>query len=142
MAVSTRRIHHRNIVAASEGGEDRSIGGYNINIRQPPSAHNSMAHSTVVLDALSNEDSELARFLLIDNSNCEDGWSSNNINNNNNDNHSMKSIGLINTTGYTMALEPLEIRRERVIMLGESYSIVSFLLLFSARYYEYHKFHQ
>ena len=145
MAVSTRRIHHRNIVAASEGGEDRSIGGYNINIRQPPSAHNRRplaTDSTVVLDALSNEDSELARFLLIDNSNCEDGWSSNNINNNNNDNHSMKSIGLINTTGYTMALEPLEIRRERVIMLGESYSIVSFLLLFSARYYEYHKFHQ
>ena len=142
MAVSTRRIHHRNIVAASEGGEDRSIGGYNINIRQPPSAHNRMSHSTVVLDALSNEDSELARFLLIDNSNCEDGWSSNNINNNNNDNHSMKSIGLINTTGYTMALEPLKIRRERVIMLGESYSIVSFLLFFSARYYEYHKFHQ
>ena len=113
-------------------------------MRQPSSAHNRrpLAHSTVVLDALSNEDSELARFLIIDNSNFEDGWSSNNINNNNNDNHSMKSIGLINTTGYTMALEPLKIRRERVIMLGESYSIVSFLLFFSARYYEYHKFHR
>ena len=81
-----------------------------------------MAHSTVVLDALSNDDSELDRFLLIDNSNCqneEDGmnsWSSNNINNNIHENHSMKSMGLLNTTGYTMALEPLEIRRERGLL--------------------------
>ena len=122
MAVSTRRIHRRNIVAASEGEGDRSLGGNNINTRQPSSVHNRMAHSTVVLDALSNDDSELARFLLIDNSNCqneEDGmnsWSSNNINNNIHENHSMKSMGLLNTTGYTMALEPLEIRRERGLL--------------------------
>ena len=131
MSVSTRRIHHRNILAASEGGENRSFGGYNT----PSVAHNRrpIAHSTVVLDALNDEDSELARFLLIDNSICEneqDGmneWSSNNINSNNKDNRCM---GLLNTTGYSMALEPLEIRRERVIMLGESYSIASFVVFF------------
>ena len=92
---------------------------------QPPQA------STTVIDALTNEDSkyvELAQYLLIPRRN--DGVFANirgrSIVNGNNMNHTeeqMKSMRKYSCDAYSLALEPVEIRSERVIMLAEAYAV-------------------
>lgn len=126
VAASARHMHQKHLRGASRENDDplfqekpRSIsGGGSCLLHDQPTPPNSLSHSTAVLTALEDSDSELARFLLCDNNN-----------NNGDGGKKMQSIGSINAAFYTLALEPLEIRNERVIMLFESYALFGALFM-------------
>ena len=133
MNSSARRILRTNIrtlAANNNDGDETDIFEENQHPRrrstvntQPPQA------STTVIDALTNEDSkyvELAQYLLIPRRN--DGVFANirrsiNGNNMNHTEEKMKSMRKYSCDAYSLALELIEIRSERVIMLAEAYAV-------------------
>mmetsp|Transcript_5317 Transcript_5317/g.12065 ORF Transcript_5317/g.12065 Transcript_5317/m.12065 type:complete len:409 (-) Transcript_5317:320-1546(-) len=135
MATSTRRLLHRNVRAAHTSSETDDFReephSLDANRRQqqpsPP--------STTVLDALSDEDSEyseLARFLLVGKRH-DAGWFEcfrrSGDDGDDSTNGKIRSMGKCNSDAYSLALEPIEIRSERIIMLAEAYAIFGGLFL-------------
>ena len=136
--MSTRRLQRQNIREEDDDFKNnpRSIFGGNHNTTaatfQTPQ---SLRQSYFTLDALSNPTSPLARFLFVG------GDSSNNANDNQDggrershrrlswfqskedDDKSMQSLHDINSLWFSLTLEPMKIRNERIIMLFEAYTI-------------------
>lgn len=117
MAMSTRRLQRQNI--REDEYDDfkdnpRSVfgGDHNTAVNEPPQ---SIRQSYFTLDALINPTSPLARFLFLGGG----GSSSNNINADN----GMPSMNDFKAISYGLALEPMHIRNERIIMLFEAYTI-------------------
>ena len=132
MNSSARRILRTNIrtrAANDNDGDEIDIFEDNQHPRRrsipPPQA------STTVIDALTNEDSkyvDLAQYLLISRPRRNDGVFANirrsiNGNNMNHTEEKMKSMRKYSCDAYSLALEPIEIRNERVIMLAEAYAV-------------------
>ena len=91
----------------------------------------------VVIDALSDTNSELARFLFMQQSIPVDKkntmWKSlrtlENFAVRNEDNGDMQSMRTSLAWFYSLALEPMSVRSERIIMLSEAYAIFGALFL-------------
>lgn len=107
-----------------------------------------LRHSNSLVDALSDSNSELAHFLLASNENegDDDYGLFDNLLFNNSLVKSFRNMATRLTTGedevcevgsmgtnkawfYSLALEPMEVRRERIIMLAEAYAIFGALFL-------------
>jgi len=172
MNASTRHLHHQHLrdaaaVPALDDGGERSRGSLarrHNKRHQPPNVDKSMA----VLDALTDVNSDLARFLFVQQgrrrsnqmakaaagaggghyASRQDGrvsmtWfhgfrrSSNTTNNYDNhdtttdEDHNMPSMNKFDASFYALALEPSEIRNERIIMLFEAYTIFGALFMAS-----------
>jgi hypothetical protein len=146
MSAETRHLHRRSIAAATanyEADDDfqehagpRSLGSGGTRAREGRRRQSmQLQESTVVLDALSDETSELARYLLVGNK--PDGWfasffrrdSTLSGEGDDDDDGDMKSMGHACTDAYYLALEPIEIRREKIVQLSEAYAIFAGLFL-------------
>ena len=123
MAVSTRHLHRQNLREASNENDDTfkeegPHSGVNHHWQPPPQW---LMQSHAVLDALSDENSELARFLFVrrgGNKEGNDGGSSwfsrfcHNISaGNSSDDVEMPSMGMY-TNWCALSLEPMKIRNE------------------------------
>jgi len=133
VASSSRHMHQQNLRGGSTGKEDgdnfqdeprSALGGgggskHRRNQQRPPPASlRTSNQSTAVLEALSDEDSQLAKFLFCDGIDNKNGSN----NGGGADDTEAKSMGTINAGWYTLALEPLEVRNERIIMIFEAYA--------------------
>lgn len=108
-------IHNKNLRGADANGASCTNEDFNDDDARPrghvfgggkPQQHRPHAanHSTAVIDVLSDKESELSKFLLCDGDEA-------------------KRLVSLDSAWYTLALEPIEIRNERIIMLFEAYSI-------------------
>lgn len=136
MAISTRHMHRQHLRAANNktNPNDNFEGGSNartINSKtQSPSS--SLGRSTAVLDALSDENSELARFLFVkkkregtaNNNDGDGGWFGTG-----DGDEEMKRMGVLQGATYSLALEPLAIRSEKAIQAAEAITIFGALFL-------------
>lgn len=146
MAVSTRHLHHQHLrpPCPGSGSDDDVFGGNGSasrprgDVRQPPPPR-PMKQSTAVLDALSDVNSDLARFLFVGagRGGEQDGspddmergrrlsWfrslrhTSNAPRDEAEGRHSMLGMKTMDAHSYALALEPLQVRNERAIMLFE-----------------------
>ncbi|KAL9183205.1 hypothetical protein ACHAXT_004992 [Thalassiosira profunda] len=112
MAVSTRHLHHRRL---REGG-DAPLG----------------RSAAYVLDALSAEDSELARFLFVSDrqaNNDGGGRCSRCRPRRRSGDDDMPRMNAIATANYSLALDPLAVRSEKTIMVAEAMTIFGALFL-------------
>ena len=137
MAMSTRRLLRANNGAGITSGDEtdtfeaepRSLGG---GYRRPQPQ--STVVSQVVSGALTSDDSEyseLAHFLFMGKK--KDGWfaarfrrSADDGDDNGDgdgDTQQMKRLGKHNSHAYALALEPIEVRSEKIIMLAEAYAM-------------------
>ena len=123
---ATRRTLRANIGAARaaddettdtyQDEEPRALGGgYRRHRPSPPSdqGHHRQRQSSVVTDALTKDESghlDLARFLLM--GKAKDGAGK-----------KVMGMGASSTKAYALALEPIEIRREKIVMLAEAYAM-------------------
>lgn len=152
MSSSSRWVHRKNIYQSgeSEGQSDerrppvdsfedddkhrkgrRVFGGRK---RAGSNAHRRLSRSETVIDALEDTNSELARFLFLEQNTPVDNriiWKSlRSIENfavgNNED---MRSMRTSLAWFYSLALEPMSVRSERIIMLSEAYAIFGALFL-------------
>ena len=146
MAMSTRRLHHHNLQDYDNNDDDfkdddqhqqRTVLG---NYKPPNNKISNMKESHAVLDALSDGNSQLAKFLFVGSSNNKEepqnsnnndnqrrrkrrvSWFSTNAINDGNDTN-IKSMGSWNALWFALALEPMHIRNERIIMLFEVCSL-------------------
>ena len=91
-----------------------------------------MKESHAVLDALSDGNSQLAKFLFVGSSNNKEAKDNDDgddqrrrkrrlswFTTNDNDDTNIKSMGSWNALWFALALEPMYIRNERIIMLFE-----------------------
>mmetsp|Transcript_19924 Transcript_19924/g.30780 ORF Transcript_19924/g.30780 Transcript_19924/m.30780 type:complete len:372 (-) Transcript_19924:264-1379(-) len=124
MSVATRQLHRKNLRRASEKSDDGGLTAQNHLIA--PQAFN---RSSAVLEALSDENSKLGRFLFLGGGDSfqEDG-----------DDDIMPSMNELEAKCYALALEPMEIRNERIIQLFEAYAI--FGALFMAAIYTLYEY--
>ena len=140
MAMSTRRLHHHNLQQDNISNYDsddlkdneqqhqpRTVLG---NYKPPNNKTSNMKESHAVLDALSDGNSQLAKFLFVGtNNNKEEPQDSDNerrrkrrvswFTNDTNLKEDMPSMGSWNALWFALALEPMHIRNERIIMLFE-----------------------
>ena len=117
--MSTRRLQRQNIREEDDDFKDnpRSVFGgdhHNTAANEPPQ---SIRQSYFTLDALTNPTSPLARFLFLG------GGGGSGSNNNINADDGMPSMNDFKAIFYSMALEPMHIRNERIIMIFEAYTI-------------------
>ena len=115
MAVSTRHLHRQRLREATENETDDV---HNIIARSPLGGGGGHAHgampnnikkSTAVMDALSDENSELSKFLFA--------------------NGEMKRLNMMQSATYSLSLEPLAIRSEKAIQSAEAITIFGALFL-------------
>ena len=150
--MSTRRLHHHNLQQDNISNYDsddlkdneqqhqpRTVLG---NYKPPNNKTSNMKESHAVLDALSDGNSQLAKFLFVGSNNKEEAQDGDiddnqrrrrrrvswfNTNDNDDDtninNDSMPSMGSWNALWFALALEPMHIRNERIIMLFEVCSL-------------------
>jgi len=141
--MSTRRLHHHNLQQDNISNYDsddlkeneqqhqpRTVLG---NYKPPNNKTSNMKESHAVLDALSDDNSQLAKFLFVgcSNNNKEESQDSDNddirrrkrraswFNTKEEDDTNIKSMGSWNALWFALALEPMHIRNERIIMLFE-----------------------
>mmetsp|Transcript_19309 Transcript_19309/g.41922 ORF Transcript_19309/g.41922 Transcript_19309/m.41922 type:complete len:409 (-) Transcript_19309:184-1410(-) len=100
--------------------------------RDRPRLPQSLKQSYAILDALSDKDSKLARFLFVG----KNGWESRHdtaqndgVCNNNSDDETMSSMGDSHAFFLALALEPTDIRNERIIQLFQAYAIFGALFM-------------
>ena len=109
-------------------------GGKTGRIRKSSSFGDSgFTKSDTTLKALSDPDSELARFLLTDRGDNMDWRSMRRIENRaaifGKESSMVKGMKSNLAWFYSMSLEPLDVRKERIIMLSEAYAIFGALFL-------------
>lgn len=117
----------------SDNFENNSRGIGNNGRRRRTSWYDNMQQqqSTTKLDELiADENSDMARYLLAGNkpkscfARCRKGNSSDDVVDNDNqddilEEDNIRSMGKFNTDAYSLSLEPIEIRSEKIIMLAE-----------------------
>eukprot|EP00956_Cyclotella_meneghiniana_P038870 scaffold161377_cov89-Cyclotella_meneghiniana.AAC.1 len=126
MAISSRLAHRENIRKTDDQRSNKTR-------RRRPSHPSPHSHaSSAMVDAVTNPDSEyneLARYLLLPSRRTNDG---NNDDASSStaktaifgDNHDKQdSMRRYSSDAYALAVEPVEIRSERVIMLAEAYAM-------------------
>ena len=128
MAVSTRHLHHQHL-RDDIAGKKRHFYHH-----QPPAA---LGRSTAALDALSEGNSDLARFLFVEQGHgtvsegsggggclgkCRD-------NRRRNDEEDMPRMNALATAVYSLALEPMGVRSEKITMAAEALTIFGALFL-------------
>ena len=144
--MSTRRLHHHNLqdnigksydnnddVKDDQQQQPRTVLG---NFRQQNTINvSNMKESHAVLDALSDGNSQLAKFLFVGSNNKEsqDGGDDDDkrrrkrrlswFTTNDEENEDLPSMGSWNALWFALALEPMHIRNERIIMLFEVCSL-------------------
>ncbi|KAL7542629.1 hypothetical protein ACHAXR_011941 [Thalassiosira sp. AJA248-18] len=136
MSSTTRHLHRRNLAAADTvdidhfRDEQRSLASDG---RRARATKRRTQPSTAVLDALSDETSDLARFLLMGKE--SDGLFARfrravaaGVGDDNGD-AVMTSMGTFNGDAYCLALEPMEVRSEKIVQLAEAYAIFGGLFL-------------
>ena len=133
MAVATRHLHRRNQRGTGEDGRDDFRDDPVAARRRRPSQPSlRIAQSSAVLDALSDDSSELARFLRVgdgddddggDNSGAPSSWWSRLRR------RDATSLGSWEAGFLALALEPLKVRNERTVMLFEAHAIFGALFV-------------
>lgn len=116
MVVSARHLHRRSLRDAGERDDAAARSPLGAT-RRRQSQPQSTGQSSSVLGALSDENSKLSRFLFIGGGGEETR------------SDDMPSMRMWDAAFMALALEPLEIRNERIIMLFEAYAIFGALLL-------------
>ncbi|KAL7552684.1 hypothetical protein ACHAWF_015913 [Thalassiosira exigua] len=134
MVVSTRHLHRKNLRRAGDALEydDHDANDHGPSPRHPRITPQSLTQSSAVLEALSDANSKLARFLFIGGGAAagqeESSWFSSFRRGDDGDDE-MPSMGDVEAQCYALALEPMEIRNERIIMLFEGYAIFGALFM-------------
>lgn len=124
IASSSHRLRQKHLRRrASSSGEQgdgvqdaarsASGGGARPQDRPPTTSPGPSHESAAFQTALEDPDSELARFLLCDDDGATGDGSE----------RAMRGIGSMRATFYALALEPVEVRNERAIMIFEAYAI-------------------
>lgn len=129
MAISSRHEQRKNIRTAVNNNGSKTDYHPTDNPRRRPSHPPTIHHaSSTLVEALTNPDSEyneLARYLLLPSQRATD------VSNNAStakftccDNHDRQdSMRRYSSDAYALAVEPVEIRSERIIMLAEAYAM-------------------
>ncbi|KAL7540282.1 hypothetical protein ACHAXR_009998 [Thalassiosira sp. AJA248-18] len=132
MVVSTHHLHQQHLCsdASNENDDDddddfleEESGSGCLNHHQPRLPRSLMQSHTVFGDHLSDVNSELARFLFVGRDCTQEE------NNSDNEVEELPSMGTFNVLWFTLALEPIKNRNERIIMIFEAFAIFGTLFM-------------